>query len=65
MNDYDSFDLQALLDAQEGYVQPTYDYSSAIQGKGFSQGASNAARRGITNAAVNAALNSQLYKGLV
>lgn len=38
--------------------------SSALQGKGFSRGATNAARRGVTNAAISAALNSQLYKGL-
>lgn len=39
--------------------------SNAIRGGSFNQGASNAARRGITNAAINAALNNQLYKGLV
>lgn len=55
----------AKVAAQTAYGTGVGGLSSAIQGKGFSQGASNAARRGITNAAVNAALNSQLYKGLV
>ena len=55
----------AKMAAQTAYGSGVGGLSSAIQGKGFSQGASNAARRGVTNAAINAALNSQLYKGLV
>lgn len=55
----------AKMAAQTAYGSGVGGLSSAIQGKGFSRGASNAARRGITNAAINAALNSQLYKGLV
>lgn len=55
----------AKMSAQTAYGSGVGGLSSAIQGKGFSQGASNAARRGVTNAAINAALNSQLYKGLV
>lgn len=50
---------------QTAYGSGVGGLSSMVQGKGFSQGASNAARRGVTNAAINAALNSQLYKGLV
>lgn len=55
----------AKMAAQTAYGSGVGGLSSAIQGKGFSRGASNAARRGVTNAAINAALNSQLYKGLV
>lgn len=55
----------AKMAAQTAYGTGVGGLSSALRGKGFSQGASNAARRGITNAAINAALNSQLYKGLV
>ena len=55
----------AKMAANTGYGTAVGGLSSALQGKGFSQGATNAARRGVTNAAINAALNSQLYKGLV
>lgn len=51
--------------ANTGYGTAVGGLSSALQGKGFSRGATNAARREVTNAAINAALNSQLYKGLV
>lgn len=55
----------AKMAANTGYGTAVGGLSSALQGKGFSRGATNAARRGVTNAAINAALNSQLYKGLV